>query len=257
MAQTASLEDHALEIARLASELSMRYFRQPLEVNFKSDESPVTQADNAVEMAVREYLQKHLPDHGVFGEEHGVERGDCQHMWVIDPIDGTRSFLSGHPLYGFLLAHLVDGVPQLGVIAMPALGEVYAGGRGRGATLNGVPIRVSDQTRLKEAILFVNEGEKIYQAHPIMFERLMQSGQTRRLSYDCYPHAMLAAGHVDVVVDYDLQPYDILAVSAVVEAAGGIVTDWKGDPLPRGYSGAIVSVSTPELHCSILKVLQG
>lgn len=257
MTQTAGLADHALKIAKLAGDVSLRYFRNPLEVDFKSDESPVTQADKAVESAVRAYLREHLPDHGVFGEEYGVEGKDRQHMWVVDPIDGTRSFLSGHPLYGFLLAHLVDGAPHLGVIGVPVLGEVLIGIKGQGATLNGKPITVSKQTRLNAAIIYVNEGEKIYRDRPDVFERLMRSGETRRMSYDCYPHAMLAAGHVDVVVDYDLQPYDILAVSAVVEAAGGIVTDWQGNPLTQGYSGAIVSACTPEPHLEMLELLQG
>ncbi|QGX99764.1 inositol monophosphatase [Roseovarius faecimaris] len=257
MVRAVTLEEHAEQIAKFASEMSREFFRRPLDVDFKSDESPVTQADRAVENAVRDYLRKHLPDHGIFGEEHGVEGEERRHMWVVDPIDGTRSFLSGHPLYGFLLAYLVDGTPRLGVIAMPALNEVLIGTLGQGATLNGEPIAVSAQTQLNDAILYINEGEKIYREHGGVFERLIQSGRTRRFSYDCYPHALLAAGHVDVVVDYDLQPYDILAVSAVVEAAGGIVTDWQGQPLSQGYSGAIVSACTPELHRSILDVLSG
>ncbi len=249
------LKNHAKVVAKVASDAAMRYFRGRLGVEFKSDESPVTQADKQVEAEVRAYLKHHFPDHGVFGEEEGKDMGDGRHMWVIDPIDGTRSFLSGHPLFGFLLAHLSEGQAELGVVGMPALDETFVGVVGEGATLNDQPIHVSDQTRLDQAILFVNEGDKIYRDHPEVFGRLMQAGQTRRFAYDCYPHALLAAGHVDAVVDYDLQPYDYLALSPLIEAAGGVMTDWDGIPLTLDSDGAVISAATPALHAELLDVL--
>ena len=248
---------HAGQIAEIAATAARGFFRGQLAIEFKEDESPVTHADKLVEETVRAYLKQHFPDHGIFGEEHGVEGADCANMWVIDPIDGTRSFLSGHPLFGFLLGYLVDGVPQIGVIGMPALDEVFIGVKGQGATLQGKPITVSKATQLKQAVLFVNEGEKIYRDHPQIFDHLTKSGQTLRFAYDCYPHALLAAGHVDAVVDYDLQPYDYLAVSAVVEAAGGIMTDWNGCALSLQSDGRVVSAATPELHRELLSLLTG
>lgn len=235
----------------------MRFFRGNLGVEFKSDESPVTQADKAVEADVRSYLTQHFPDHGIFGEEQGIEGEGRRRMWVVDPIDGTRSFLSGHPLFGFLLAHLDQGLPDLGVISMPALNETYIGVAGQGAQLNGSPIHTSETSRLDKAILYVNEGDKIHRDHPEKFARLMGAGQTRRFAYDCYPHALLAAGHVDAVVDYDLQPYDFLAVSPVIEAAGGIMTDWQGGALTLTSEGAVISAATPELHAELLELLNG
>ena len=255
MTAALELEHHAKAIAAIASDVAMRYFRGRLGVEFKQDESPVTQADKAVEADVRAYLRQHFPNHGVFGEEEGKQDGDGRHMWVIDPIDGTRSFLSGHPLFGFLLAHLTDGAPQLGVVGMPALNETFVGMRGQGAVLNDQPIHTSQQTRLDQSILYVNEGDKIYRDHPAVFERLMQSGQTRRFAYDCYPHALLAAGHVDAVVDYDLQPYDFLALSPLIQAAGGVMTDWRGQPLSLTSEGAVISAATPELHAELLEIL--
>ncbi|CUH74815.1 Inositol-1-monophosphatase [Tritonibacter multivorans] len=257
MADLDALMAHGARMAHIASETAMLFFRGELGVDFKADLSPVTQADKAVEAAIRAYLSDHFPDHGIFGEEEGRTGGDQAQLWVIDPIDGTRSFLSGHPLFGFLLAHLVDGAPQLGVIAMPALGEVFVAGRGASARLNGAPIQSSDVARLDQAILYVNEGDKLFRDHSAIFGRLMSSGQTRRFAYDCYPHALLAAGHVDAVVDYDLQPYDFLALAPIIEAAGGVVTDWQGQPLHLGSSGAIVSAATPELHRELLGVLNG
>ena len=257
MPSTGSYADHAARIAGIAADTALGFFRGRLGVEFKADESPVTQADKAVESEVRAYLERHFPDHGIFGEEHGFEGADRENVWIVDPIDGTRSFLSGHPLFGFLLGFLQGGVPQLGVIGMPALGETYLGLRGRGATLNGAPIRVSDQARLDQAVLYVNEGDKIHRDHPSLFTRLMQAGQTRRFAYDCYPHALLAAGHVDAVIDYDLQPYDFLPVSAVIEAAGGVITDWQGNPLGLDSDGRVIAAATPQLHAGMLALIKG
>jgi inositol-phosphate phosphatase/L-galactose 1-phosphate phosphatase/histidinol-phosphatase len=252
---TTDYATHALAISEIAAKAAIGYFRGPLGTQFKEDDSPVTQADRGVETLVRAYLNKHFPDQGIFGEEHGIEGADKKLMWIIDPIDGTRSFLSGHPLFGFLLGHLIEGVPHIGVIGMPALNETFLGVKGKGATLNGTLIRSSEQTRLDQAILYINEGEKIYAAHPNVFNGLIGAGQTRRFSYDCYPHALLAAGHVDAVVDYDLQPYDYLPLSIIVEEAGGIMTDWEGKPLTLNSDGRVVSAATPEIHAQILALV--
>lgn len=248
---------HAEVIAEKAAEIARGYFRGQLQVELKADESPVTQADKAVEQMVRDYLTEHFSDHGILGEEHGTKHGDSRYLWVVDPIDGTRSFLTGHPLFGFLLALLDNGDPILGIIGAPALRETLIGIPGIGATLNGSAIRVSGQTQLDAARLFVNEGEKIYRDHTAVFARLMGCGQTRRLGYDCYPHALVAMGHVDAVVDYDLQPYDYMALSAVVRAAGGQITDWQGNPLTLASDGRVVSAASPELHRDLLDLLNG
>ena len=257
MLMTQDYADHALRISEIAAEAARSYFRGRLGIEFKEDESPVTQADKGVETKVRAYLEQHFPDHGIFGEEHGFEGADRENVWIIDPIDGTRSFLSGHPLFGFLLGQLKGGVPQLGVIGMPALGETFIGVPGKGAALNGEPVHVSGQTRLDQAVLYVNEGDKIHRDYPQLFERLMHSGQTRRFAYDCYPHALLAAGHVDAVIDYDLQPYDYLPVSAVIEAAGGVITDWDGQPLGLQSDGRVISAATPALHAEMMALVKG
>jgi len=244
---------HAKHIADEAGVKALDYFRKLLDVDFKSDESPVTQADRAVEAHVRDYLKNHFPRDGILGEEFGFEEGQTDWTWIVDPIDGTRSFLSGNPLFGFLLARLFKGLPDIGVIGMPALNEVIVGQKDLGATLNGQSIHVSDQTLLAQSILYVNEAEKISNARPALFTRLMNLGQTRRFSYDCYPHALLAMGHVDAVIDYDLQPYDYLPLIAVIEAAGGTITNWNGDPLTL-TSGTqnVVSAATPKLHTQII-----
>ncbi len=241
--------------AKSATELARKYFRQPQEITFKSDESPVTVIDRLIESELKQLITDKYPDDAIFGEESGLD-GDLEgNLWVIDPIDGTRSFISGNPLFGMLLSHLKAGVPVAGLISMPILGEIYTGGLGCGARCNGDAIRVSTQTILGDAVLYINEGEKLLTQHPLTLNRLLQAGSTRRFGYDCYPHALVASGHIDAVIDFDLQPYDYLALSSVIHAAGGIMTDWRGKALDLHSDGAVVSAATPELHLALLALL--
>lgn len=242
----------SIELAEGAAATALRYFRANLDIEVKSDESPVTAADKQVEREVREVLQQEFPDHAILGEEFGTGDLSADHVWVIDPIDGTRSFIGGHPLFGFLLAHVTKGMPTLGLISMPALGELYLGTTGSGATLNGEPIKASNQTRLSDAIIYINEGEKLMAHEPDILKSLVEAGHTRRFGYDCYPHALLAAGHVDAVIDYDLKPFDYLPLKGLIEPAGGIITDWDGKPLDYASDGRVISAATPALHSELL-----
>lgn len=248
--------DVAAHIVADASKTAMSFFRQLLEVEVKGDESPVTIADKTVEAEMRTALLAAYPSYGIFGEEFGAEQMDSDTYWVVDPIDGTRSFISGMPSFGMLLGLIEHDKPVLGLVGMPALGEVFVGHSGH-ATLNGEPIHTSDQTRLAEATLFINEGEKLAADHADIFARLCVTGKTRRMSYDCYPHAMLAAGHIDCVVDYDLQPYDYLPVVALIEAAGGLMTDWEGNALTLHSDGRVLSAATPELLAELIDLVGG
>ena len=250
------MKNAALSIAQSAADEAMQFFRNPLGIEFKADESPVTIADRAVESAVRAKIARHFPDHGIFGEEHGITQGAGDDMWIVDPIDGTRSFITGHPLFGFLLAKLTAGQPDLAIIGMPALSEVYVAQRGQGVTLNDQRLMGSGARSTKDCTIYINEGEKIWRQSPDLFERLMACGRTRRFSYDCYPYALLAAGHIDVVIDADLQPYDYLPVSLIVEEAGGTMTNWSGAPLGMEHNVNSVAAATPELHAKILDILQ-
>ena len=242
-------------IVEAASKTAMGYFRSLLEIETKGDESPVTVADKIVEQEIRTALEAAYPDFGILGEEFGAEGLEKDSFWVVDPIDGTRSFISGLPLFGMLLGLVQGGKPVLGVVGMPALGEIYVGEKGRGATLNGRAISASGQTQLAEATLFINEGEKLAMQEPDLFAALCNTGTTRRMAYDCYPHALVASGHVDVVVDFDLQPYDYLPVVPLVEAAGGCMTDWEGNPLGLNSDGRVVSAATPELLAETLALI--
>jgi histidinol phosphatase-like enzyme (inositol monophosphatase family) len=247
--------DTARQIAAAASAVAMAHFRHPLDVASKPDESPVTIADQETEQAIRAALLAAFPGETIFGEEFG-QTGTQDDMWIVDPIDGTRSFITGLPLFGMLLGYVARGVPQLGVINMPALGELYAGARGMGATLNGAPIAVSACHELAAARLFLNEADRMAVEVPAQFARLVNAGALRRLGADCYPHALVASGHADAVVDYGLQPYDYLPVAAVVEAAGGVMTDWQGQPLSLDSDGRTLTAATPELHADLLEMVQ-
>ncbi len=245
----------AIDIAETASKIPMTYFRKPLTLVEKEDESPVTIADRETEMFIRERLAEAFPLDGIFGEEFGVQEGGNDALWIIDPIDGTRSFITGNPLFGMLLGRTVAGAPQVGVVRMPALNETFAGAVGRGATLNGMSVQARSTTELSSAMIYVNEAEKIEAADPARFARLCRIGHTRRMAYDCYPHALVAAGQIDAVIDCGLQPYDYLPLIALVQGAGGVICDWQGSELSLQSDGRVVTAATPALRDAILKVL--
>lgn len=253
--ELAGLANTAVDIAMRASRLPMAHFRAPLDVIAKADQSPVTIADRETESFIRAELARAFPEHGIFGEEHGVTGDLNAAAWIIDPIDGTRSFISGHPLFGMLLGFLEAGQPQIGIVRMPALDETFVGIAEQTATLNGIPIRCRTTASLPDAILYLNEAEKIRAEDPSRFARLSKAGQTRRMAYDCYPHALVAAGQIDAVVDCGLEPYDYLPLVALIEAAGGIITDWSGAPLGLQSDGRVVTAATVDLHRELLSLL--
>ena len=247
----------ALEITERASEIPRKYFRSEFDIEHKQDKSPVTIADQETEQFIRTALQSQFPDHAIFGEEFGRGDTNCEYEWVIDPIDGTRSFVSGMPLYGMLLALIRNNQPQLGVIRLPELGEVYAGDC-QSATFNqSEKLQCSDITSIDDSIIYINEGEKINQVNPQLFKRLSECGRVMRLGYDCYPHALLAAGKVDVVIDYDLKPYDYFSLIPVIEGAGGVISDWRGGALTMESEGDVVSAATQSLHKEVLELIAG
>lgn len=246
----------AIAISEAAAPIPMRHFRQNVAVEDKADESPVTIADRETEEHIRRALEARFPAHGIFGEEFGRATGRAALTWIVDPIDGTRSFISGSPLFGMLLGVLDGGVPVAGVIRMPALGECFAGAKGlAAATLNGAPIRCRPAPPLKDASIYINEANRLMVDQPGRFARLMQAGKLRRFANDCYSFALLALGQIDAVVDFDLQPYDYLPVVPVIEAAGGVITDWRGQPLGLDSDGSVAAAGSRELHRELLALL--
>lgn len=244
-------------LAAAARPIAQAYFRQKLTVEHKADSSPVTVADRAIETALRSILAERHPDHAIYGEEHGAERLGARYTWVIDPIDGTKSFVTGLPLFGTLIALLEHGVPRLGVIDMPALDETWIGEAGEPTRFNDMPCRVSGRTNPAEATLYATSPDMFEGTARSGFERVSKAVRLRRFGGDCYAYALLAAGHVDLVIEVGLQPYDYLPLVAVIQGAGGVVTDWDGKPLGLGSDGRVVAASSPELHRWALQTING
>ena len=242
-------------LADLARPIARQYFRALPAVDDKPDHTPVTIADRTIEQALREHLQRHFPDHGVLGEEQGAERLDAEYVWVLDPIDGTKAFASGNPLFGTLIGLLHRGEPVLGVLEAPALGERWRGARGLGSSHQGRPIRVRATTRLADAVLYCTTPDPM-PGHA-GFQQLRR--QVRWTSYggDCCAYAFLAMGGADLIVDRGLQPYDWCALVPILEAAGGTIGDWQGRPLRLGADGSVVAAGSPALAAAARQLLAG
>lgn len=253
--QMAAYSAFAQTLADRARPLARKWFRHPLAVDTKADESPVTQADREVEAALREAIAGHYPDHGILGEEFGALRTDADLVWSLDPIDGTRAFISGNPLWGTLLGLLHQGRPVLGVIDIPVLDERWVGAAGSPARLNGVPCRVSACAELRQAILYATSPDIFDGAELAAFGALARQARMRRYGGDCYSYGLLASGHVDLVVEAGLQPYDYLALMPVIEGAGGVITDWAGRPLGLQSQGRVIAAATQQLHRQAMQVL--
>jgi len=245
----------AAAIAQQAGAIARGGFRSGLDYDSKADASPVTAADRDTEAALRVALSEVLPEAGLLGEEFGAEGLDRALVWVVDPIDGTKSFISGAPLFGTLVGLLEDVRPVLGVIHMPALGETFCGGAGLGAWFNDQSIHCRATMGLDEAFVCCNDLGGLLRAEPAATARLLNAPRFLRPTADCYPYGQLAAGWVDAVIDHGLQPYDYLPAVGVVEGAGGVVTDWRGKPLTPDSDGRVVAAATPALHEALLTLL--
>lgn len=254
-ARQSAFEKFALQLADAAKPVALRYFRQPLTIDTKADESPVTVADREIELAMRALIEQHYPEHGILGEEHGRSGLDREYFWVIDPIDGTKSFISGMPTFGVLIALVHRGVPLLSVVDHPAMAERFIGIAGQATRWNGVPCTVRDCRSLKDAILFATTPDMFEGDTAARFDRVSRHAKVRRFGGDCFAYAMLAGGHVDAVVEAQLQPYDYMALVPMVEGAGGILTDWSGAPLSIHSDGRVVAAATASLHKEILDLL--
>lgn len=239
-----------------ASKISMKYFSGQLDVEYKGDESPVTIADRETETVLRDVIGSAFPDHGIFGEEHGKENMDADFIWVLDPIDGTKSFITGIPLFGMLISLTYKNYPLLSLIHMPAINETFEGVQGKTSlTHNGLQMKSRACSDLKDAICFVGEADKMFDASKGLYEKLYASTKLARFGYDCYPYAQVASGKIDMVIERNLEPYDFCALVPVVEGAGGVMTDWSGKPLNMGSSGDVIACGDPELHRQALKLI--
>ena len=247
------------EIAAEAGAVVLPHFRTSVAADDKRSRGqydPVTVADRDAEVAIRARLRAAFPDDGIIGEEFGSERADAARVWVIDPIDGTRSFLTGIPLWGTLVGRLDAGRPALGMMAQPYLGEVFLGDGRTAEWRRGsarAPLQVRRGRSLAEATLMTT-SPLMFEADDLRrFEAVAESARLVRYGADCYAYCMLAAGQVDLVVEASLEIYDIAPLIPIIEGAGGAVATWEGGPGTRG--GRIVAAASPELLEATLALL--
>jgi histidinol phosphatase-like enzyme (inositol monophosphatase family) len=237
----------ANELADAAGEIVRRYFRRGVAVDDKPDMSPVTIADREAETALRARIERRFPNHGILGEEHGTVHADAERVWVLDPIDGTKSFISGVPLFGTLIALVDRGVPVLGVIDQPISRERWVGARGLRSTLNGAAISTRACPALGSATLFATTPDMFRGADAAAFQRLKSAVKLARFGGDCYAYGLLAAGFIDLVVEASLKPYDFAALVPVIAGAGGSMTDWRGGPLGLASDGRVLACGDSRL----------
>lgn len=243
------------ELADAARVIALEHFRLPIDIERKQDTSPVTIADRGIEQDLRRRIAARFPDHGIVGEEFGARPGE-RWTWYLDPIDGTKSFISGMPLFGTLIA-LADAAenPLAGMIDMPALGERWRGSRETGTTFNGRPARVSGQRTLAEATVYTSSPDIFDPVNWARYDRVSAACAFRRYGGDCYLYGLLASGHCDLVIEQSLQSYDLMALVPVVEGAGGVITDWQGKPLNARSDGRVVAAASSALHDAALRLL--
>lgn len=249
----------AERMADAARDITLRHFRAPLEVERKPDSSPVTVADRETETALRALVAEHYPEHGVVGEEQAPTQERARYVWVFDPIDGTKHFISGHPGFGTLIALLQAGRPILGVIDMPALGERWTGAVGwpsRGRDRQGERrLRTRTCEGLDKAILYATSPLMFRGQDEVAFARLRDRVAVPLFGSDCLGYGLVAAGFADLVVEAGLGVFDYLAAVAVIEGAGGRITDWRGRALSLESDGRVVAAGDPVLHEQALALL--
>lgn len=263
MGAVMDLRNDIIETANLLADVArietLRLFRDPVlhpDNKAASGFDPVTEADRASERAMREVLATRRPDDAILGEEYGPKAGTSGLTWVLDPIDGTRAYISGTATWGVLIAVQDKNGPIYGIIDQPYIGERFEGGLGLAQLTSArgqVPLATRAGVALDRATLMTTFPEVGSQAEGAAFRRVAEQVRLTRYGLDCYAYALLAAGHVDLVIEAGLQAYDIAAPIAVIEAAGGVVTDWQGGPAHGG--GQVIAAATPELHQAALKLL--
>lgn len=241
--------------------ITLNYFRQPLSVDLKSDSSPVTIADKTTEMRLRQLIHQRYPNHGIIGEEHADKASDSEYQWIIDPIDGTKNFISGYPLFGTLICLLKNGEPVVSIIDIPAQDErffataetptYYQKGHQSVSVM-----KTQSQTTLVETTLFSTDYTMFNHTEQQQLQSLRQSVQMVRYNGDCYLYAMLAAGWIGLVVESDLKVYDYLPLILIVEQAGGVISDWQGQRLTVNSCGQVLASANKLLHHAALAAIQ-
>ena len=254
---TTTLKDYlafALETAVEAGRSVLEHYQTGVAVELKADQSPVTLADRGAERLIRQAIAARYPGHAIVGEEYGADDRRSPFRWIVDPIDGTKSFVRGVPLFGVLVALEIEGRPEVGVCHMPALGETVAAATGLGCTWNGKPARASRASDLGAATVLYSDVRMLSSRLGSRWHTLAAGAGLLRSWGDCYGHCLVATGRADVMLDPVMNPWDCAALLPIVREAGGRFTDWTG--VARIDGGDAVSTSEP-LHASVLRLLHG
>jgi inositol-phosphate phosphatase / L-galactose 1-phosphate phosphatase / histidinol-phosphatase len=243
------------DLAEIARGIALSHFRSRTDFERKEDLTPVTIADQTIERELRQRIVESFPHHGILGEETDPKIGE-RYTWYLDPIDGTKSFISGMPLFGTLIALADEHTKRViaGMIDMPALGERWYG-TARGTSFNGMPARVSKATALKDSQIYTSSPDFFTPEDWARYDTLSRKAMFRRFGGDCYQYGLLASGYCDLVVETSLKPFDFMALVPVVEGAGGVIRDWEGRALTPDSDGRVVAAATQALLDETLAVL--
>jgi histidinol phosphatase-like enzyme (inositol monophosphatase family) len=249
-----SLLDFAVEAAWQAGKITLHYFQTDISADSKADGTVVTVADRRSEERLRSMIEKRFPEHGILGEEFGERKGSSPHVWIIDPIDGTSSFVRGVPLYGVLMGLEIDGEMKLGVINCPAIGDMVYAAKGEGCYWNGRRASVSGVSRLSEAVLLSTDITRTSEVRGgIIYERLKKSTKVQRTWGDCYGYLLVATGRAEIMMDAQMSPWDAAALKPVLEEAGGTLTDWSG--VATIYGGNAIATNG-KLFDSVMELMK-
>ena len=251
------------ELASFANHLSdesstiiKKYFRKSIEIDSKEDESPVTIADKNTELKIRELISIKYPNHGILGEEFENKDVESEYLWVIDPIDGTRSFIAGHKDFGTLIALLHNKKPIIGIINCPMHNERWVGIEGKQTTMNGIKVKTSNQSILEKSYL---SSTGLYMFENVnfkkKFEEIIDKTRYHRFGGDCYNYGMVASGYIDIVIENMLKIHDYMALIPIIEGAGGKITDKKGSVINFDSDGSVVVSANEKLHKQIINII--
>ena len=248
----ADLLDLAMEAAYLAGRRTLAYFQTGVRAERKADRTPVTVADREAEAILRERIGRTYPDHAILGEEMGETPGSAPIRWIVDPIDGTKTFVAGVPFYGVLVGVEVHGQPRVGVVYLPALDEMVAAGEGLGCTWNGRPCAVSTVREMSESVFSVTSVTPA-QARSDAYDQLVARTRLQRTWGDCYGYVLVATGRAEIMLDPAMNPWDSAPLLPILQEAGGHFTDWMGEATIWGGDAVATNAA---LHSEVLEVLR-
>ncbi len=257
---TKEMLDFANHLADLSEGIAKKYFRIDNGEIAKDDDSPVTKADREIEKIIREKIAEKFPSHGIIGEEYGIKKADSDFTWILDPIDGTSSFIIGRALFGTLIALTYKGKSILGIMNQPIVGERWIGIDGQGSWFNGKKNKTRNCTEISDAVMCASSSHHFNNGDEETLKKISALTKYQRLGGiiyggDCYSYASLASGFVDIVIDPGLKVYDYAALLPIIEMAGGIVTDWRGKDLELKSNVKLIACGNKELHQKVLKIL--